>query len=482
MTSWLVSPSEQTGKNRRIELAGTDLWITGLINNVFVYPALDVKKFEEALSRTLSFWPLIAGRFFVLEDEHYIIEMSDNAIPVSLIENTDLTRWPLDLNVVIDKNSNQLQPFLDEVQTTKLIGDSRDEPLFRLKLTHLEKSGEWIMGASWSHMLGDADAFSRFLNTISRLYQQMEPPEPMPVFERRLWLKEEADEHLLPDIKQFFDGEQMKTNDINDQVTYDQLNIYFSGQQLNELHKLIGGQGVTRQDALSAYIILTLNTHCTQNNDQLIVRTNTMINYRNVSDSVAPRGLVANAVSMPLSDSVAPRGLVANAVLMPLSDSVAPLGLVANAVLMPLSDRFEDPKSLSSIAKTIRDSIKQSRNVEFIKRWVATADKAIRTIVLEKRFPKMSTSNDRIVVNSNWRFDWASLVDFGHTGKCRFYTTWTRALYIRVFRLNPVYDGTQWKRDEEGAEVAFRIEKDKKKKFIDAWQKDIAENFINVQI
>jgi len=166
-----------------------------------------------------------------------------------------------------------------------------------------------------------------------------------------------------------------------------------------------------------------------------------------------------------------------------VSDSVAPLGLVANAVLMPLSDCFEDPKSLSSIAKTIRDSINQSRNVKFIERWVATADKVIRTIVLENRLPKMSTFNDRIVLNSNRRYDWASLVDFGHTDKCRFYTTWTRRLYLRVFRLNPVYDGTQWmKRDQEGAEVAFRIEKDKKKKFINAWQKDITEHFENVKV
>ncbi|CAF1471316.1 unnamed protein product [Rotaria sp. Silwood1] len=166
-----------------------------------------------------------------------------------------------------------------------------------------------------------------------------------------------------------------------------------------------------------------------------------------------------------------------------VSDSVAPPGLVANAVLMPLSDRFEDPKSLSSIAKTIRHSIKQSRNVEFIERWVATADKVIRTIVHEKRLPKMSTFNDQIVVNSNWRYDWVSLVDFGYSDKCRFYTTWTRALYLRTFRLNPVYDGTQWlERDRQGAEVAFRIEKDKKEKFIDAWQKDIRENFINAKV
>jgi hypothetical protein len=448
MTSWLVFPSPPRGNNDCIELAGTDLWITGSINNVFVYrSALNVDKFTEKLSLTLSLWPLIAGRFFVLEGEHYIIEMSDNAVPVSLIENTDLTKWPLDSNVVIDKNSNQLQPFLDEVQTTKLIGGSRDEPLFRLKLTHLVQSGEWIMGASWSHMLGDADAFLHFLNTISRLYQQMELLEPMPVFKRRLWFKEEADEHLLPDIKQFLDGEQMETNSTNDQVTYDQLNICFSGQQLKKLRTLIGGQYVSTQDALSAYIILTLNTHCTQNDGQLIVRANTMINYRNVSDLVA-----------------------------------AP-GLVANAVLMPLSDRFKDPKSLSSIAKTIRDSINQSRNVKFIERWVATADKVIRTIVLENRRPKMSILNDRIMVNSNWRYDWANLVDFGHTDKCRFYTTWTRTLYLRIFRLNPVYDGTQWlERDPQGAEVAFRIEKDKKEKFIKAYQEDIAENFINVKV
>ncbi|CAF3956607.1 unnamed protein product [Rotaria sp. Silwood1] len=448
MTSWLVLPSPPTGNNRHIELAGTDLWITGCINNVFVYPsALDVDKFKEALSRTLSLWPFIAGRFLVLDGEHYIIEMSDNAIPVSLIENNVLTNWPLDSNVVIDKNSNQLQPYLDEVQTKKLIGGSRDEPLVRLKLYHLVQSGEWIMGASWSHILGDADAFLHFLNTISHLYQQMQPLKPMPVFERRLWLKEEADERLLPDIKQFLDGEQMKTNGINDQVTYDQLNICFSEQQLIKLRTLIGGQYVSTQDALSAYIILTLNTHCTQNDDQLIVRTNTMINYRNVSDSVAPSGLVANAV------------------------------------LMPLSDRFEDPKSLSSIAKTIRNSINQSRNVEFIERWVATADKVIRTIVHENRLPKMSTIKDQIVVNSNVRYDWANLVDFGHTDKCRFYTIWTRALYLRIFRLNPIYDGTQWLgRDQNGAEVAFRVEKDKKEKFIKAWQKDIAENFINVKL
>ena len=447
MTYWPAFASSPTGDKRRIELAGTDLWIKGLINNVFVYPSeFEVDKFKKAFSDTLSAWPLIAGRFIVVEGRYYI-EMSDQEIPVTLIENTDLPKWPLGPNVVVDKNSNELQPFLDEVQAENLIGGSRDVPMFRLKLTHLVQSNEWIMGASWSHILGDADAFLQFLRTISCLYQGMKSPEPMPVFERRLWSEEEVDASLLRDIEDFLDGERMATNATSNQVTYEQINIYFPGDKLAKLRERIDDRDVSTQDVLCAYIILTLNTHCAQTDEQLIRRANTLINYRGASDSVAPPGLVANAI------------------------------------LMPLSDKFEDERSLLSIAKTIRRSIIQSRNVGFIEHWVATADKVMKTIVHKNRLPKMSTMNDRIVLNSNWRYDWANLVDFGHTNKCRFYTIWTRALYLRIFRLNPVYDGTQWMgRDEKGAEVAFRIEKDKKEKLIDAWQKDIDEDFINVNV
>ncbi|CAF3897976.1 unnamed protein product [Rotaria sp. Silwood1] len=304
MTTLFVYQVPRIGTRRHIKLAGTDLWITGLINNLFVYPSgWDVVKFKDALSRTLFSWPFIAGRFLGYDGEHYLIEMSDNAIPVFVIENTDLTKWPLDSNVVVDKNSQQLQQFLDEVQTTILISDScRDEPLFRLKLTHIKQSGEWIMGASWSHMLGDADAFLQFLKTISHLYQNLEAPKPIPIFNRHVWLHDEADESLRPDIKKFLDGEQMETNDRKDPAKYDQVNIHFRGEQLKELHSLIGDRRVTIQDALCAYIILTLNTHCAQNNDELILRTNIMINYRKESNPDAQPGLIANAVLMPLSN------------------------------------------------------------------------------------------------------------------------------------------------------------------------------------
>ncbi len=92
------------------------------------------------------------------------------------------------------------------------------------------------------------------------------------------------------------------------------------------------------------------------------------------------------------------------------------------------------------------------------------------------RFP------NEVVVNSNIRYDWTNLVDFGYTDKCRFYTAWTGASYLRVFRLNPEKDENEWLlRDRDGAEVAFRMEKDLKEKFVNAWKQDIRENFKNVK-
>ncbi|CAF3888783.1 unnamed protein product [Rotaria sordida] len=146
-----IFPSSFTGHNRRIELAGTDLWITPRIDNVFVYPGdLNINRFKDALGHILALWPLVCGRLLLHDGEHYVIEMSDKAVPVTIVDNTELKQWPLNSNVVWDAVEGQLQPFLDEVQTTKLWHGSPDEPLFRLKITRLIQSGEWVLGTTTS--------------------------------------------------------------------------------------------------------------------------------------------------------------------------------------------------------------------------------------------------------------------------------------------------------------------------------------------
>ncbi|CAF4664143.1 unnamed protein product [Rotaria sp. Silwood1] len=449
-SSFLVSASNPTGKKRRIELPGTDLWIMDRIDNVFVYPAnLNVDQLKEALDRALCLWPLIAGRFLLLDGDRYVIEMSDNSIPLSLVENTDLPKWPFDSKVVVDLRYHTLEPFVDEVPIHKLLRGSSEEPLIRLKLTRLVQSGECILGISWAHVLGDAMSCLRFLTTVSRIYQRLKPLEPFPIFERRLWDDSKANQSLLNVMKPLRDGgpaEQMFQAIMDEQMTHDQLNLHFTGEQLIKLRMLAGDNCVTIQDALTAYIIRTLNVHCFQDDDHhRILRTDTAVNFRGVADSIAPQGLIANAV------------------------------------LMMLSDDFDDPYSLENIAKTIRRSIIKSRDANFLETWLATADRLMRRMAREERMANICHSANEIVVNSNLRYDWANLVDFGHTDQCRFHTVWTGVLYLRVFHLNPVFDSTRWiTQDRNGAEVAFLLETKAKEKFMNAWKNDVNNNFADV--
>ncbi|CAF4254142.1 unnamed protein product [Adineta steineri] len=435
MTStFLVYPSPPTGNNRRLELAGLDLWRMARIDNVFVYPSeINIDRFKEALSRTLSLWPFIIGRSRLDTDEHYFIEMFDNPIPVVLFNDYESVKWPFDSNVIQDFYTNSLSTYLDEVRVTNLFDNTNDEPLVRLKLTHIIQSNEWKLGISWAHELGDAASCLNFSNTLSRLYQHMEPLESLPIFERRLWKNDEIDPSLLSTMKHFRDAkplEEMWKKFMIDQEAYDQVNLSFSSEQLVKLRTLAGDDNTTIQDALTAYIILTLNKYCYYNDDKRrILRTNTSVDFRGVSDSIA----------------------------------------------------YTDPYSLSSIAKTIRQSIIKSRDSKFLERWLATADDAMRKMIHNNRLADLGFVPNEIIVNSNLRYDWVDLVDFGYKDQCRFYTGWSGAFYLRIFRLNPICKKNTWlSRDRNGAEVIFRIEKNLKAKFLNMIKRDIGENFKNI--
>ncbi|CAF1019675.1 unnamed protein product [Adineta steineri] len=452
-SSFLVSPSTSTGNNRRIELAGMDLWLMARIDNVFVYPSeIKIDQLKEALSQTLSLWPLVAGRTILENDQHYIIEMCDNPIPITLIINNDLKESPFDSNVLVEANDKSFPTFIDEVQVMKLFKNSSDddEPLVRLKLTHIVQSDEWVLGISWYHALGDAAPCLHFSNTLSRFYQGMEPTPPLPIFERRLWREDEAKQSVLPIPIQFQNPQSIeKAIQLfgEHQSNYDTLDLHFSGEQLATLRMLAGGNHVTTHDALAAYIILTLNTYCYKNNDERrILHAITIVNCHGVSDCIAPQSEVSNAL------------------------------------FMMLSENFDDPYSLSNIAMTIRRSINQARDPKVLESEIAIIDGFMRKNAKDNTTPNSELVPNEFAINSNYRYDWANLVDFGFTDKCRFYISWIGALYLRVFRLNPEKSGNQWlPRDRNGAEIAFRMEKDLKEKFIGAWKRDIAENFENIK-
>ncbi|CAF1571036.1 unnamed protein product, partial [Didymodactylos carnosus] len=273
------------GNGRRITLRGTDL-VFASIDNVFIYPTLDVDRLRNALSQTLSFWSILTGRI-VVDDDQYIIECSDNPIPFTYTENDQLEYWP-DLPVVVD-DKTKVQPFIDSVQYKP-----ETESLLRFKVTHLIRSDEYVFGTSFSHMVGDADSNIHFINDLSRVYQHLDPLPPRPVFERDLLNKENLD-FSLPLIMDISEKAEKKEAIFDcftkEKSETDSLNLSFSSDQLTKLHTVgKSNNEVTIHDTLCAYIILTMNKHLFLTTDEHIQRARIVVNYRGICDSLAPYG------------------------------------------------------------------------------------------------------------------------------------------------------------------------------------------------
>jgi predicted transcriptional regulator with HTH domain len=445
LVSSLIYADSPNGNNRRISLTGIDM-VPVAVDNVFIYPFLDLNRLEKALRRTISDWPIVVGRLHIINNEDYFIELSDNGIPLTYIENDKIEEWPI-LPVVVEDES-KLKPFIDSVPNEP----NENESLVRLKLTHLIRSNEYILGVSFYHLIGDGDSLIHFLNDLSCFYQDIQPILPRPIFERHLWLNDNIiDSSLLPMMKQLVDArqrDQIIGDIIHEQEITDPIQISFSSEQLIKLQNLASqsDEHITIQDALNAYLIVKLNKHVFITENEHIQRINTIVNYRGISDSLAPHGQVDNSI------------------------------------MFMLSDDFPNPLCLSSIAQTIRRSINKSRDEDFLNRWLITLNTLMLNIHKQGQTWNYVFYPNEIWTNSNWKYDWASQVDFGMKDQSRFHTTGSSYLKFRIFRLNPFKDiHGNWIRDQNGAEVSFRIQKGKiKDNFIIAWKNDIEENFQNI--
>jgi len=179
-SSSFIFPIPPTGEGRRIALTAFDLQLDWPINMVFVYPSLDVNRLKKVLEHTLSLWPVVCGHIEIddASTKDYSLVCSDSAVPFTFAENAELDGWPTDLPVVVNE-SFQLATYLDPVYDEL----PNRMPLLRFKITRLTRSEEYVLGVSFSHVVGDAVSATLFLNDLSRLYQHLEPIAPRPVFE-----------------------------------------------------------------------------------------------------------------------------------------------------------------------------------------------------------------------------------------------------------------------------------------------------------
>ncbi|CAF1668480.1 unnamed protein product, partial [Didymodactylos carnosus] len=174
---------------------------------------------------------------------------------------------------VIVNDAAVIQPFIDSVVCKP------DEPLLRVKVTHLIRSNEYVVGISFCHMIGDAAANIHFLSDWSRLYQHLEPESIRPIFERErnMWKKENDEFHLSPSMKLIRNGDKRESilaRLVQEYSETESINIPFSSAQLAKLQSLVNENNsktmLTSQDALNAYIIRTLNKHILNNVDDYI--------------------------------------------------------------------------------------------------------------------------------------------------------------------------------------------------------------------
>ncbi|CAF2185874.1 unnamed protein product [Rotaria magnacalcarata] len=122
MNSYLAQSKSSTWSNRRVEIAGIDLWMIVRINYVFVYSSiLDIDRIQAALSDVLSLRSLVAGRLVCHENDRYAIDMTGNTITITIIENSELLSCPFSCHVKIGAGYILFKSFLDEFDQSKLM-------------------------------------------------------------------------------------------------------------------------------------------------------------------------------------------------------------------------------------------------------------------------------------------------------------------------------------------------------------------------
>lgn len=446
-SSFLIYPIPPTGEGRRISLITYDLQPNWPINRVFVYPTLDVNHLKNVLEQTLSLWPVVCGHIEIddVVMNKYSIVCSDSAVPVTIIENMELDQWPTDLPVVVNESS-QLAPYLDPVSNE--LGNH--VPLLRFKITRLTRSGEYVLGISFSHVIGDAASASLFLNDLSRLYQHLAPLVPRPTFERRLNLEGIADPDLLARMKFYRDGaplEELIKIYRQEHEGSDPITMNFSSKQLASLRAKAGGDqlAASTNDALVAYVIFRLNTHFFSQ-QQLIQRASIIVNYRQIF----------SILSSPIQ--------------------------VGNCFMHILSNDFSDPYSFSTIAQTLRHSLNKFSQESLALSQITTENLARKELENKQFKPNWTCFDNEVFINSQYKCDWAEQVDMGMRNQCRMHMSQAKKLYLRVFRANPVRekDGT-WTRDMGAAELSVRLTRGPQlDTFLQIWSSDVEEDFAHV--
>ncbi|KAM3379657.1 hypothetical protein P3S68_012071 [Capsicum galapagoense] len=137
---------------------------------------------KESLSRTLHFFPPLAGRFSTIEN------MDDETVSFFIncsnggVEFTHASAPKLTVSAILDSTRvplivHHLFP-LNNIRNIECV----TEPLFGVQITELVDG--FFIGCTMSHSLGDGDCFWHFFNSWSEISRGCQIISKIPVFER----------------------------------------------------------------------------------------------------------------------------------------------------------------------------------------------------------------------------------------------------------------------------------------------------------
>ncbi|KAI0700122.1 hypothetical protein C8T65DRAFT_287605 [Cerioporus squamosus] len=423
-------------------LNSNNLLINFTLDIAYVIPSrLDISDLRVSLARTLALFPLFCGRL-VREPEWAISLAPLMPVPLTIKHELESGWNPSSANAVVRPRPG---PLIDKINPLALLNG--DEPdLF--KATIAQTDNETLVGVSCSHMVADLFIVLKFLRTWSQHFTNPLDPvtEPRPVYLDAIstTLPVPSDQSRLEYIHSKLPPLLFHTFPLDDipasifaPFPIRRIDIRFASAQVSALHAaLLRHQSeaetarssdvgrLTRQDALSAFVVAALNASY----DTPVKQISNVVDCRGINPAVLPKDTIGNGLAYAVSNYVSPND--------------------------------EDPKAtVIAYARAIRRSLEEVRHPEYVADFLALAGAEWLRAAKTNQGHCILETPGHVIVNSSYRHNWAS-AHFGFPGKASWQhpDTVPTDNYVMFFPSNPVRTPQdEWRTDEGACESTFNI-------------------------
>ncbi|EJU01506.1 hypothetical protein DACRYDRAFT_22625 [Dacryopinax primogenitus] len=411
----------------------------GLLVFTWMLPGpLDRRSLTDAVSRTLTHYPLFAGRLVGAEKWRIKLAAGSQVACHISLAHASLPITYCDSQLV--PTEEMLRDFhpdvVDPVLTDNDNPPSRKEPLVKMKVTTFVNTGETTITWAFCHVLGDGLTFFRFTNMISQFYRGLPAVHPLPTYEAYFRPPPSLPRHLVapvarelaPHLLQHYDREEAGELYARSFLSTTRLDMQFSLEEINLLKleaSRKAGQNVSKQDALAAYLITAINRVRKIPINQII----NLVNVRGEAES--PDGF-----QLPVQSAAGTQ------LLHVFSASIA----------------SEYTKDLGKVARYVGETVRQVRNADYVKRAAAATCAIMSQLFGANRQAFWGAGPNQVVLNNCYKLT-SPDTHFGYPGRAIFVVNGSMERYIRIWAGNPTRNGDgTWNENVGSADVSFRLE------------------------